>query len=162
MLPSSLETMSNDQQPDQPPQPPYAHSGVNSGDTSSRQPLPGHPQTTSHQMAAPPRPRGSRAVLAWLGLVLALLAMLAGPFVSAGVAAAFQTGPMDIAVYTVTMTLLNAGVGGGLALVGLILSCVALTGTRRVLTGIGIGANAVILLGIAINALVTPLAYALI
>ncbi|WP_105566680.1 hypothetical protein [Microbacterium halophytorum] len=155
--------MSNDQQPDQPQQQPYAQGGMSSADGSApRQPLPGHPQTPSHQMAAVPRPRGTRAGLAWSGLVLAVLALLAGPFVSAGIAAAFQTGSMDVAVYSSVIALANIGVVGTLALLGLILSCVALTGTKRVLTGIGIGANAAILLSIAFNTLLTPLAYSFI
>lgn len=154
--------MSNDQQPDQPHQQPYAQGGMGTADAAApRQPLPGHPQTPSHQMAVP-RPRRSRAGLAWAGLVLAVLALLAGPFVSAGIAAVFQTGSMDVAVYSSVIALANIGVVGGLALVGLILSCVALTGTKRVLTGIAIGANAAILLSIAFNTLLTPLAYSFI
>lgn len=114
---------------------------------SSSYPAPGY-------LAAPQRKRGAGAALT--SVILAVVAIIASPIITVAIQAALIRD-MDVATYGLLNMFVHGGVLGVLSIVGLILGIVAARGDAKVLSGVGIGANAWVLLGLLTSAAIGPL-----
>lgn len=118
----------------------------------------GQPASSYLGVASPPEPATGGRALAWTSIALAALVTIAQPVIQMvllgmmrGEGAALATAQYGLAIAVA------GGVYCVIAAVGLVLGLVAARGSARLLSGIGIGGNGLVLAGFAVGLLVQPL-----
>ncbi|OCG73342.1 hypothetical protein [Microbacterium sediminis] len=107
---------------------------------------------------SPTEPATSGRTLAWTSIALAALVTIAQPVIQMVLLGMMsgQGSSLTTAQYGLA-TAIAGGVYCVIAVVGLVLGLVAARGSARLLSGIGIGANGLVLAGFAAGLLVQPL-----
>lgn len=147
--------------PQQPNQPPYSPQGQPQQQYPQQYSAP--PQAPGYPTQIPGHPAQARASsggkgLAWTAILIAVFAVLAGPFISAGHVLA-QGGDLSAIGTRTAFGALAIGFPLLLAIIGTVLAGIALRGSAKALAGAGLGANLLLLLSVLVNSFLTPLLY---
>ncbi|MGO1768659.1 MAG: hypothetical protein ACTHZX_01790 [Microbacterium sp.] len=151
--------MTDPQQPRQYPQPPYAGGGAPQG----QQPY-GNPQGAAYGYPASKPSGGARSGLAWTAIIIAVATVFVSPIVNAVLQKMILNGGNgNFELFTILQLVFNGLVPALLAAVGIVLGIIAARGTGKLLAGIAIGLNAMVvgstIIGYGLQALLTPLLY---